>query len=551
MASLQNRRRHSSQAARRSSTFLGCMGGGGAHSSTMPRKLHLSSLARKNSVVFHNDCDDNEDTYPDGSDTCSSKECSDVLDAIVDKSDASVLRWKVEELAAHLTLITQEIFQELQPHDLKSLKWYNARLKNEPESVRVNEITRRFNYDGQWTVKEILNCETPRQRADLMSHLVRVAKRLFELNNFHSSYAIFSALKSAPLARLSHTMALLPKKDRSTIDELDAVFNPENNWQAFRDYQESAGFPRIPHIGFYKTDLIHAYHAYLNPAERERRMAVIEQRVFDLFNRSNYGFLEVNNELYNYLKSLRYLDELQRFVDEENIKRSRALEPDAVEKGKGSTKGSKMNDESFPKQRHSQVDPTEDDGLDDNSTNLIDDSHIEEPMRLPSLSLPSSTKHSLRHSQCSSIGRSSFLGIDALQHHFSWQGPVERKSVVRDGRFQYFPRWKRVWMAVWGTNLVTFKPKNPFRASLREHFQTLPSSIHPLSKWKLITSTALEAIEKGRTSALLEFTLVAPDSATVLKLKTANVTEYREWIKFVRGAINQAENPSNLINLDS
>ena len=175
----------------------------------------------------------------------------------------------------------------------------------------------------------------------------------------------------------------------------------------------------------------------------------------------------------------------------------------------------------------------------------------QEPLRLLSLSLPSSTKHSLRNSQSSSIGRQSFVGLDVLHQHFSWQGPVERKSVVRDGRFQYFPRWKRVWMALWGTNLLTFKPKTPFRASLRTHFQNLPSSIHPLFKWKLITSTAVEALEKGRTSALLEFTLVAPDSATVLKMKAANVTEYREWIKFVKGAISLAENPTNLINLDS
>lgn len=67
-----------------------------------------------------------------------------------------VLNWKVDDLAAQLTLIAHSLFQELQPCDLKSLKWYNPRMKNQPESVRVNEITRRFNYDGQWAVREIL-----------------------------------------------------------------------------------------------------------------------------------------------------------------------------------------------------------------------------------------------------------------------------------------------------------------------------------------------------------------------------------------------------------
>jgi hypothetical protein len=82
-----------------------------------------------------------------------------------------------------------------------------------------------------------------------MSHFIRVAKRLFELNNFHSSYAVFSALQSAPLDRLRHTRDLLPKRDRVILEDLASIFTPENNWQAFREYQESAGFPRIPHIG--------------------------------------------------------------------------------------------------------------------------------------------------------------------------------------------------------------------------------------------------------------------------------------------------------------
>ena len=91
--------------------------------------------------------------------------------------------------------------------------------------------------------------QVPRHRAEVMTHFIRVARRLFELNNFHSSYAIFSALNSAPLARLRHTRELLAKRDRVVLEDLGTVFDPENNWQAFREYQESAGFPRIPHIG--------------------------------------------------------------------------------------------------------------------------------------------------------------------------------------------------------------------------------------------------------------------------------------------------------------
>lgn len=82
-----------------------------------------------------------------------------------------------------------------------------------------------------------------------MSHFVRLARRLFELNNFHSSYAVLAALESCPIARLVQTHALLPKRDRLMWEELAMRMSSDSNWKSFRDYQESAGYPRIPHIG--------------------------------------------------------------------------------------------------------------------------------------------------------------------------------------------------------------------------------------------------------------------------------------------------------------
>jgi hypothetical protein len=174
-------------------------------------------------------------------------------------------------------------------------------------------------------------------------------------------------------------------------------------------------------------------------------------------------------------------------------------------------------------------------------------------VRLESIPLTSSARHSLRKiSQCSSTGGAhSLRSLGALYQHFDWQGLLERKTLVREGHFQYFPRWKRVWIAIWGVNLVTFKPKNPFRASVRAHFQPVPSSVYALSQWKLLTTSLLELNEKHKVSTLLEFTLLSPNSETVLRLKTHNVTEYREWIKFLRGGIAKADHPANLINFDA
>ena len=79
-----------------------------------------------------------------------------------------------DDLAAQLTIMDQLVFRDIEPEELTSCSW-NKKNKLVVAPNIVN-LTRRFNHVSFWTVDEVLRRETPKQRAEIMAHFIRVAK---------------------------------------------------------------------------------------------------------------------------------------------------------------------------------------------------------------------------------------------------------------------------------------------------------------------------------------------------------------------------------------
>jgi hypothetical protein len=241
----------------------------------------------------------------------------------LDKIILSALRIPPEELAQQITLLDLAIFQQIKMDELTSCAW----TKKNKGIVTPNIVafTRRFNHTSFWTVQEILNGGSAKERAEIITHFIKLGKRLLELNNLHSLFAVTSALKSASVHRLDKTWSCVSKKDRQAFEKLADTFKEDNNWANLREICDKLKLPCIPYVGVFLTDLIYIdlAHPYksgrLEPEQRQIKMNNI-LRVISIYQNSDYSHLPVIERTRNYLQSLRYIEELQNIFEDEQYK---------------------------------------------------------------------------------------------------------------------------------------------------------------------------------------------------------------------------------------
>lgn len=110
---------------------------------------------------------------------CSSKKSNSLppnasladMDAVI----CSALRVSPEELATQITLLDFPVFAAIQPDELTSCAW--TKKNKHITTPNIVAFTKRFNHTSFWTVQEILSGSTPKSRAEVMAHYIRVSGR--------------------------------------------------------------------------------------------------------------------------------------------------------------------------------------------------------------------------------------------------------------------------------------------------------------------------------------------------------------------------------------
>lgn len=263
----------------------------------------------------------------------------------------------VEDLAAQFTLIDLPIFKSIKRDEFISLgngrgsgdsgltststdssnlnncqTTTTTKKKNNKQHLCPNVVAmnKQFNQVTFWVVGQILSHDSPRIRAEIISHFIKTAKRLYLLNNLHSSYAVISALLSSPIYRLEKTWHFVKKKHQKELQQfkhLKELFSDNNNYELLRNHLDNCDLPCIPYLGMYSRDIIYINEAHQEGTIQRTKNTTKILESIEKFQSSEYNNLKTIPNVNCCLISNRYIDELQKFVEDENYRRSLELEP--------------------------------------------------------------------------------------------------------------------------------------------------------------------------------------------------------------------------------
>ncbi|KAM6372274.1 ras-specific guanine nucleotide-releasing factor RalGPS1 isoform 2-T3 [Pluvialis apricaria] len=540
-------------------------------------------------------------TTPEGSSSSDSLEgrSSDYANKSYDAVVFDVLKVTPEEFASQITLMDMPVFKAIQPEELASCGWN----KKEKHILAPNIVafTRRFNQVSFWVVREILTAQTLKIRAEILSHFVKIAKKLLELNNLHSLMSVVSALQSAPIFRLTKTWALLNRKDKTTFEKLDYLLSKEDNYKRTREYIRSLKMvPTIPYLGIYLLDLIYIDSAYpasgsiMENEQRSNQMNNILRIIADLQVSCNYDHLTTLPHVQKYLKSVRYIEELQKFVEDDNYKLSLRIEPgnssprlvsskedlagpsdvSAIMKfsrrptcpdasvatslhtppvprhRKSHSLGNNMMCQLSVVESKSATFPTE------RPRHLLDDSVLEPPSparghplgALLANGLSRDSSESSEFSEELPSGLESPTGacsctLGSSTGVVTMEGPLRRKTLLKEGKKPTLSSWTRYWVMLSGSTLLYFGAKS-LRGTERKHYKSTPGKKVSIVGWMVALPDDPEHPDI--------FQLNNPDKGNVYKFQTGSRFHAILWHKHLDDACksNKPQVPANLMSFE-
>ncbi|KAK5017057.1 hypothetical protein LTR16_000609 [Cryomyces antarcticus] len=164
-----------------------------------------------------------------------------------------------EIIAKELTRIDWVMFSSIRPRDLVRHVSMNPQRKQACKNLEnVDRMISHFNHLAYWVANFVLLRDKPKHRALMLEKLMRVARKLRELNNYNALGALLAGINSIAVHRLAATRELIPPAVAKDFMKLEILMGSQKSHFAYRLAWENSSSERIPYLPLHRRDLVSA-----------------------------------------------------------------------------------------------------------------------------------------------------------------------------------------------------------------------------------------------------------------------------------------------------
>jgi len=226
------------------------------------------------------------------------------------------------------------------------------------------------------------------------------------------------------------------------------------------------------------------------------------------------------------LRSVRYIDELLKFVEDDNYKKSLQLEPPTNESHNQSQSplkfvpGHKKTSSWGNKPKLSPNESTSSESL----RHLIDDSVLEKSGDSPT-----------------TLDVEISSGEEPLIADIALEGCLRRKTLLKNGKKPPMAAWQRYWIQLWGPVVLYYSAKS-LLGSERSDFKSEPC------KMKSLLGCLIQLADDPLHPE--SFHIADPHTGTMYKFRTGSLARALVWCRKLQECQKKPSRPTNLIKFD-
>ncbi|KAF9127657.1 hypothetical protein BGW39_005693 [Mortierella sp. 14UC] len=183
------------------------------------------------------------------------------------------------EFARQLTVMEASVYNKIRPVECLNKCWSSEDPDLAAKAVNIKKMIETSNLYANWINELVLSEKELKKRVLVIRHLVAIAERLRQLNNFSMLSSTVAALLQSPVHRLKRTWEQVPAKTMTTFMELQQLMSLNKNWAVYREELHTANPPCVPFVGMYLTDLVMIYDGNKDAMKQSNHLINFNKRI--------------------------------------------------------------------------------------------------------------------------------------------------------------------------------------------------------------------------------------------------------------------------------